>query len=750
MSKVFEAKYYQGTLNDSVGGRTIALEGTPKIYKRNNCLALSNLGKLTYSTSILPSNAFTLVAFVRRNNMNQGGTNRSYIISSALGDNGSIMYDSGDGRFVLYLGTNNYQYLASTLQFGTNLVCVIVTIAGSGTNDIDTSKVYINNVELTGGVAVKTGSPKARDLWTFVGNSYGTNNIDIAYLAVHDTVISEKERNNYFKMFNNLKPITKPKRNFQLNKPTELKQNGLIAAYNMKPNGTKLIDISGNGRNGTLYGIINNTPRGLKTTRNSYSDYIDTPIQLTGGQPFSIQMVVNPTRTVNSKGIIGFGGYTPTVKGLLIAERTDGKIWIYAGNGTSIGNVISTNAIGSNIINTISFSWNGTVSSSATLMINGNSESISIPYAWVGTTALMHNLFCPSGCDPYEGEIQDVRVFNRLLTTQEMKKYHNSFAKQTYITEDFSDAPADGTNIIPTNWIKGTGSYKVGQHIKKSGILYASNFDSSTGWVLESGWSISGGTLNGSSVINYFSATNTAISSLLTTGKKYRVEYTISNYSGSGSVYVKVGTSGMGTVRNGNGSYKEDLTCKGASNYLYFNGWNNFSGSIDDLSITEIDPLPTFKQGTKYLECTSNGVILLPSNQTSGVWEFDVYKGNTTFGCYIFSPNYTINSNHYSFGIEADGTVYLARPNMWLLRTSSSYAQNVWHRIKITRTASGVWSVYIKGGAFGNNFILIPSLSGIGSNPSTDTTFNSGAQFGFSLQSGDRIANIVMKPGIEV
>lgn len=66
-----------------------------------------------------------------------------------------------------------------------------------------------------------------------------------------------------------------------------------------------------------------------------------------------------------------------------------------------------------------------------------------------------------------------------------------------------------------------------------------------------------------------------------------------------------------------------------------------------------------------------------------------------------------------------------------------------------TRTQTGVFTVYIKGGAFGNVYTLVSTAGGSGSNPATDNTYTSSNFCVLDLDANDRIANLVFKQGIE-
>lgn len=82
-------------------------------------------------------------------------------------------------------------------------------------------------------------------------------------------------------------------------------------------------------------------------------------------------------------------------------------------------------------------------------------------------------------------------------------------------------------------------------------------------------------------------------------GLKIRVSFTISNYSGSGTIrfikhggasFVETGNQG-GTARSANGTYTEELTFSGSTvGNVNWGLWtaNNFTGNIDDFEVVQI------------------------------------------------------------------------------------------------------------------------------------------------------------------
>jgi len=85
-----------------------------------------------------------------------------------------------------------------------------------------------------------------------------------------------------------------------------------------------------------------------------------------------------------------------------------------------------------------------------------------------------------------------------------------------------------------------------------------------------------------------------------------------------------------------------------------------------------------------------------------------------------------------------------------LFQTATSYISiNAWYKIKVTRTTDGEFTVYIKGGDFGNDaWTLVDVTGGSGSNPCTDGTYSESNYFVCDIDSGDRISNIKITNGV--
>jgi len=166
---------------------------------------------------------------------------------------------------------------------------------------------------------------------------------------------------------------------------------------------------------------------------------------------------------------------------------------------------------------------------------------------------------------------------------------------------------------------------------------------------------------------------------------------------------------------------------------------------------------PLLDKGSKYLECTASGTVAFPSKQAYGTWEFDLYKGADANNLNVALISNKIlgypNINGYWFLAYSDERLYIMKTSSptgsTVMRTTTAYFKiNTWYRVKITRTLSGEFTLYIKGESFGSDYFLVDSLD-LGTNPATDTTYTTSEYFIMDLDTGDRIANIIMREGVQ-
>jgi len=185
-------------------------------------------------------------------------------------------------------------------------------------------------------------------------------------------------------------------------------------------------------------------------------------------------------------------------------------------------------------------------------------------------------------------------------------------------------------------------------------------------------------------------------------------------------------------------------------------GWQEGTGTYIIKELTSDDAvLSDLTTGTKYLECTSAGTIGFPIQRTVyGTVEF--YWNKSEDGLPL--------THFYNTRVDGSGDGILFRANNSEILglyyvddgsltakfySGSFYADTeTWHKIKITSTADGERYAYIKGGSFGNSYVLMDD-SGSGSNPFTDNTNATGGYFVLDYDIGDKIGPIVTTEGVK-
>jgi len=88
--------------------------------------------------------------------------------------------------------------------------------------------------------------------------------------------------------------------------------------------------------------------------------------------------------------------------------------------------------------------------------------------------------------------------------------------------------------------------------------------------------------------------------------------------------------------------------------------------------------------------------------------------------------------------------------NTYPYNSADSYVQaGIWYTTKITRTYAGVFTIYTKGGSFGNTYRLISASGGSGSNPCTDIAYTVSQYFVFYPGAANQcFANLKIYDGI--
>ncbi len=491
------------------------------------------------------------------------------------------------------------------------------------------------------------------------------------------------------------------------------KITGLVAAYNMIPSKGTLVDISGNGNNGTINGA-SSTKDGMafdgvddNVTFNIDNSLTSWSIQFRGtlkdlsnyNTIFSNDVNGGFTELTLSgwytlKTYSSSGGTSFTLSDSLEADR---KYTIVVTYDASSG-------IGRSIIN-------GNVTYSGT----SNFGTISSGNGYIGSYR--------NSSQYGELECEDFRLQNYAMTIQQAKDYHNSFNKPT-LRETFDGNGADGVVKTPRGWTKGTGDYKTEELAIEEGDIVG-------GWDFTSGWTTVGTVSNITS--NSFQSTGSSGLRILgktTFGKRYRVK--ISATISAGTLTLREYGGANQIILTGTGSFEEtaEYTALGSSTGFFFRTDESSNVTITNFEVIEITPLPNFGTGTKYLECDSAGTMVTQSKQAYGEWEFDLYKGAD--GNYVnihFIQNNQNLDDGYALLLWNNESVILERIDGGsfttdLFATGAYYiSNNIWYRTKVARLKSeGV-------------FKDIPTLQTSAMVNSNYTTFTSNGRYGFSATS---------------
>ena len=312
--------------------------------------------------------------------------------------------------------------------------------------------------------------------------------------------------------------------------------------------------------------------------------------------------------------------------------------------------------------------------------------------------------------------------------------------------------------------IKGTGSYSISEiapPVESGQLLLNSRFENWTAGNPDD-YALAGQDAN-----NYTEEVSTGMhfvadgsghfiyqTSLGAAGRSYKIVVDVPVVT-SGSIRIYL-TSGTQIYVDTPGVYTYYSTQSSTTFYI-----QGDAGGTDvivrSIEIEEVpEGYPLMDKGMKYLECQVGGTgsVAIPSDQAYGEWEFDLYKSGTimdiTLCASIIDVGTPYTYNLYWIRIAATGAFSLVRGASTILGSNVSYVlDDLWYRVKITRTLDGEFYVYIIGGDFGNDdWILLDVSGGSGTNPATDNTYTESQYLVLDLDIGDRIANLIMRKGV--
>lgn len=205
------------------------------------------------------------------------------------------------------------------------------------------------------------------------------------------------------------------------------------------------------------------------------------------------------------------------------------------------------------------------------------------------------------------------------------------------ISGDTLYAPVSGTNLC-TN---GTFSFGTG---------------GAQGWTQGLGWNITGGKAEATS-----SSATLVNGMTVTAARKYVITYTISDYSGAGTLTVSMGGA-TGAARSANGTYTDTLTTTSTA-ALTFTAASSFTGKLDDVSVVELGPDIVLNGGFDGATSWSvgSGWSILGGVATATVATAGLINAGTVVAGVTYMVTYTITRTAGSVQIEMGGATGAAR-----------------------------------------------------------------------------------------
>lgn len=460
MSKIFDIDFRRGSLKENVSGNYVVPYSGAKLCQTDmgyaTDMSTNPYGTLAspskhyryndYSTINIGFNDFTYTTFVRFTQTDLRYVFRDNFLGPYLNTFNTLRVAITIGAISTVITS-----LAGSFQYGKWHVFHLVGIR-NGYLKLYIDGIYQAQFNISSQVAFDMQHSTAIFLCSNINTGLQGLIGNLSVLRIYNHAFSQTEINKEVINLFNSKPIAIPKSNFTFSKPTDLSnETGLLAAYNMQVvNGNKILDSSGNGRHLTKRVGLNKLMTGDKYLKIAYesgaalfeaSSYSWLPVDdFTFQWSGKLESLINGIYQYSMRGAAyGIDIYPYNSKYRLRVTNqaivTDYLDSDYAPNIYSEYSIqiVRTGALIQMYINGVLQA--DTISTSGSLIYN---QVLNIRY----------------------GYHKDLRIYNRALSTQEIQDYHNQQAKKVSFNEDFTFEPADGTNITPKGWIKGTGNFK--------------------------------------------------------------------------------------------------------------------------------------------------------------------------------------------------------------------------------------------------------------------------------------------------
>ena len=189
--------------------------------------------------------------------------------------------------------------------------------------------------------------------------------------------------------------------------------------------------------------------------------------------------------------------------------------------------------------------------------------------------------------------------------------------------------------------------------ISAANVVSEPEFFSADDWTLGTGVSIADNKLQFSGVADGIGATN---SETVTTGKEYKVDFTVSGY-GEGGAYVKLGNT-AGTTREANGTFSENITPLTTDTIKILSADGSGTFNIDTISIVErITSIPILDIGETLL--ADNDRITLVDSNSGQVYELRLNAAQTSGQTAL-----TIDAYDFTEDVEAGAFISINAKNL--------------------------------------------------------------------------------------
>jgi len=184
--------------------------------------------------------------------------------------------------------------------------------------------------------------------------------------------------------------------------------------------------------------------------------------------------------------------------------------------------------------------------------------------------------------------VKDGNLLAAKETNGRFKNAEFTVTRGTRATYVGRDGLIKESNLQDVNLVNNGDFSELGSELVTNG-----DFATDTDWSKATGWSISGGLANANTTAYRTLAQNIPI----ILGKKYKVVYDVVSFT-SGKVSMTIGAD-SGILRNAVGTYSEIIEYNNFySSSGVRSGASGFVGSIDNVSVKEVDPNDYWNLGT--------------------------------------------------------------------------------------------------------------------------------------------------------